>query len=114
MANCCCEVTWLLSLLVDFGIEHSQYVPSYCDNQSALHLSKNFILHERTKHMELDYHFIRDKVTVGIMDPRYIHMKEQLADLFTKGLSVGPLTHLLSKMSILDIHTLRYHLEEEY
>lgn len=61
--------------------------------------------------MELDCHFIREKVTAGIVDPQYIQTKEHLVDLFMKGLSIGPLTHLLSKMSILDMYTPRYHLE---
>lgn len=55
MALTICEVIWLKSLLTDFGISQDAPIKLYCDNQSAIHISKNPTFHERTKHIEIDY-----------------------------------------------------------
>ncbi|XP_017970478.1 PREDICTED: uncharacterized mitochondrial protein AtMg00810-like [Theobroma cacao] len=65
IAATCCEVIWLLYLLKDFNVEHSCAVKLFCDNQSTLHICRNPIFHERTKHIEMDCHFIREKVATG-------------------------------------------------
>ena len=54
-----------MSLLKDFQIEHSQAVLLYCDNQEALHIVVNLIFHERTKNIDIDCHFVREKVQDG-------------------------------------------------
>lgn len=77
MAATTCEVIWLLCLLKDLGINHMQAVSLHCDNQFALHLCKNPIFHERTKHIKIDCHFIREKVLSSIISPTYVHTKLQ-------------------------------------
>ena len=62
MASTCCEITWLFHLLEDFRIEHSKAALLYCDNKATLHIAANHVYHERTKHIEVDCHLIRERI----------------------------------------------------
>lgn len=67
MASTCCEVTCLLTLIHDFDIIHSQPALLYCDRKAALYIAANLVFHERTKHIEIDYHLVREKIQAGII-----------------------------------------------
>ncbi|XP_056688107.1 uncharacterized mitochondrial protein AtMg00810-like [Spinacia oleracea] len=71
-------------LLEDLGITNLKPVQLNCDNQSTLHIAKNPIFHERTKHIEVDCHFTRGKVLEGLLQLNYLPTQHQLADIFTK------------------------------
>ena len=86
MASASAEVTWLIRLLQDFGLTNLQPVTLFCDNQSAIHISKNPVFHEHTQHIEIDCHFTRDKVLEGLIELSYLPTHSQLADLLTKAL----------------------------
>lgn len=111
MATTCCEILWIVSLLKDLRISHNGAATMYCDNQSTIHICKNPTFHKRTKHIEVDCHFIREKVLVGIINPKYVHSTMQVADLLTKALLPRQFRALLDKMGIIDIHA---PLEGEY
>lgn len=66
------EITWLVRLLVELGVYNLQPVNFHCDNQSAIHIEKNLVHHEGTKHIEINVHFSRDKVLEGIISLAYI------------------------------------------
>jgi len=65
MATTYCELTWLLALLRDLNVELVLPMLLYCDNQAALHIVRNPVSHERTKHIEVDCHYVRDKFKIG-------------------------------------------------
>jgi hypothetical protein len=104
MAAACCESTWLLHLLKDFQIPHLQAALLFCDSQAALHIAVNLVYHERTKHIEIDYHVVREKIQLGLVRTLHVSSTNQLADLFTKALGSDLFHKLLSKMNILNIH----------
>lgn len=78
MATLSCELTWLKSLLHDLGIDHSAPIPMYCDNQAALHIAANPVLHERTKHIELDCHLVREKIQFIVYKGRSTFLRRNL------------------------------------
>ncbi|GKB82013.1 cysteine-rich receptor-like protein kinase 8 [Tanacetum coccineum] len=84
MALTCCEVTWLVSLLKDLGIKDLGPVDLKCDNQAAIYIIANPVFHARTKHIEVDCHYVRYQVKAGTIKPSYVPSKAQVADVFTK------------------------------
>ena len=100
MAAITCELKWLKGLLLSMGIQHPKANKLFCDSQSALHIARNPVFHERTKHIEVDIHFVRDAVTAGLIDPTYVPTHTQLADIFIKALGKSQFDNLLSKLGI--------------
>ena len=86
LATTAVDITWLQHLLHDIGITLERRPLLLCDNKSAIHLSSNPVFHARTKHIEIDGHFIREKVTAGNLCLRYLPTSKQIADVLTKAL----------------------------
>lgn len=91
LASATADLTWITFVLRDIGVSLHSPTILFCDNQSAISLTANPILHARTKHIEVDFHFVREKVASGSLCVRYVPSHNQVADIFTKPLS--KLTH---------------------
>jgi len=94
------ELFWLRMLFKELGIALSHAPILWCDNVSALALASNPVYHARTKHIEVDYHFIREKVINGDILVKFISTLDQTADIFTKGLSSTRFSALKSKLMV--------------
>ena len=84
-----CELIWLKHLLQELRFGKDEHMKLICDNQSTLHISSNPVFQEMTKHIEVDCHFIREKIALGCMITSFVNSNDQLADIFTKSLR-GP------------------------
>lgn len=107
MAGAAAEVTWMVRILQEIGVVNLKPVTLHCDNQSALHIARNPVFHERTKHIDLDCHFTREKVMEGLIELTYLPTTHQLADVFTKVLPSAQFTNLLSKLGMSSMPSLR-------
>lgn len=100
------ELAWMSRLLSDLGLHSYSPISLFCDSHAAIHIAKNPVFHERTKHIELDCHLVRAKLAEGLI--HLLHTSSsQLAGIFTKVL--GGATHhgFLSKLGVLSPSNLR-------
>ena len=97
------ELIWLRWLLQDLGIDCSAATQLHCDNQSAIQIAHNDVFHERTKHIEIDCHFIRQHVLQGTITLQSVSSQDQLGDIFTKPLSPRPFRALTSKLKMVSL-----------
>ncbi|KAL0298886.1 UNVERIFIED_CONTAM: Retrovirus-related Pol polyprotein from transposon RE2 [Sesamum radiatum] len=100
MAATVCELRGISYILADFGISVASPIPLYCDNKAALHIMANPVFHERTKHIEIDYHVVRNAFKNGFVLPSRIKGSDQLADTFTKSLPLKTFSSMVSKLGL--------------
>lgn len=105
MADTTSKLIWLWSLLQSLGVDHFQAMQLFCDNQATLHIAYSPIFHERTKHIEIDYHFVRDHLEHQDIVTSHVPTKLQLANIFTKALGRDRFQFLLNKLDVWDLHT---------
>ena len=95
------ELVWLKSLLASLGIFHKQLMHLFCDSQVAIHIAKNPIVHERTKHIEIIGHFVCEKLEYGDMIISYLSTEQQPTDIFAKALGKKQFIYLTSKLCMI-------------
>ncbi|GJZ44351.1 hypothetical protein Tco_0591606, partial [Tanacetum coccineum] len=86
LASVTSEVIWILKVLKDLGYNNLLPVSLYCDSKPAIKIAANPVFHERTKHLEIDLHFVREKILKGIVKTFKVDSANQIADILTKGL----------------------------
>ncbi|CAA7061320.1 unnamed protein product [Microthlaspi erraticum] len=94
------ELTWLSALHRDLGIAQTKSTLLQCDNLSAVYLSANPAFHNRSKHFDTDWHYIREQVALGLIETKHMPATEQLADIFTKPLARLPFVKLRDKLGV--------------
>jgi hypothetical protein len=100
VANGVAEATWLRQLLLELHAPPPRCTLVYCDNISAVYLSNNPVQHQRTKHVEIDLHFVREKVAIGQVRVLHVPTTSQFADVFTKGLPSSVFEEFRSSLNI--------------
>ena len=90
-------------LLGDLGIHQTDSMRLFCDNKAAINIAHNPVQHDKTKHVEIDRHFIKEKLTSGIICILFVKTGDQLANVLTKGLGSKPFHDILNKLSKRDI-----------
>jgi len=103
MAQGICEIIWIRSILNELQIKFTAPMKLFCDNKSAISIANNPVQHDRTKHVEIDRHFIKEKLERGEICMPFVPTSEQLADVLTKGLYRQKFEDFISKLGMIDI-----------
>jgi histone deacetylase 1/2 len=100
LANGAAEAIWLESLLKELGVTQQRTPILWCDNLGATYLTANPVFHARTKHIEIDFHFVRERVAAGALQVKFISSSDQLADVFTKPATQQMLDRFRSNLNL--------------
>jgi hypothetical protein len=98
------EMLWVRNLLRELKILRQGSLKVWCDNMSAINIANNPVQHERTKHVEIDRFFIKEKIDAGIISLAYVRSRQQVADCLTKGLGSKECNLACDKMGMIDIY----------
>jgi hypothetical protein len=99
--TCCTQILWMIQTLADLKVTYIDPIPIHCDNTNAISVSKNLVLHSKTKHIPIKYHFLREQVTNKIVQLNYIPSTEQIVDIYTKPLAATPFGNLRQKLRVI-------------
>jgi histone deacetylase 1/2 len=103
LANGTAEAIWIQSLLRELHVPQPRPPVLWCDNLGATYLTANPVFHARTKHIEVDFHFVREKVAQGALDVRFVSSDDQVADAFTKPSTKQMLERLFSNLNLVQV-----------
>jgi hypothetical protein len=99
-----CELLWLRKLMIEWGFKLKEGMQLYFDNKSAIEIAHNPIQHDRTKHIEIDRHFIKQKLEERIISFSFMRSEEQLTNMLTKGVSTKCFEESIVKLGMVDIY----------
>ena len=100
LANATAEIMWVQSLLQELCVSSPPAAVLWCDNLGAKYLSSNPVFHARTKHIEVDYHFVRERVSKNLLKVDFVPTGDQVADGFTKALTVRQLENFKHNLNL--------------
>eukprot|EP00253_Pinus_taeda_P030440 PITA_30440 len=101
-ASCCTQLLWMMQTLQDIQITCTPPISILCGNTSTINISKNPVMHSKTKHIPIKYHFLREKVLEQKVKLEYLPSKEQFVDIFTKPLPRETFEYLRQKLGVVD------------
>ena len=96
------EVVWLHKLLTDLFNHEMDLTTIHCDNESCVNISENLVFHDKSKHIEIKYHYIKDVVQIKIVHMQYLSTHEQIANIFTKPLSKTNFNHFHERLGLVE------------
>ncbi|GAU16794.1 hypothetical protein TSUD_200370 [Trifolium subterraneum] len=99
-AYCVCQGSWLKRILENLGLEQKQCLDVFCDNNSTIKLSKNPVLHGRSKHIDIRFHFLRNLSGEGMIELKHCTSQNQLADIMTKALKLEAFERLRERLGV--------------
>ena len=99
--TCFTQILWMIHTLADLKVNYTIPITIQCDNTSAISVSKNPILHSKTKNIPIKYHFLIEKVTNRVVQLNYIPSTEQIANIFSKPLAATPFGYLRQKLGVI-------------
>nr|GFA63837.1 retrovirus-related Pol polyprotein from transposon TNT 1-94 [Tanacetum cinerariifolium] len=99
LSACCAQLLWIRTQLTDYGF-HFDKIPMYCDSNETIAISCNPVQHSHTKHIDVRYHFIKEKIEKGIVELFFVRIEYQLADLFTKALPEERFKYLVRRLGM--------------
>ena len=105
MAHSVYELLWIKQIVQNLGLRYPEPMVMHCDNKVAIAIVNNPIQHDRTKHVEVDRHFIKDYLNQGIINLPFVSSQTQLADILTKAISRKVFHNSLGKLGMFDIHS---------
>jgi len=105
MAQGICELLWLKIILDDLKIRWEKPMKLYYDNKSAISIAHNPVQHDRTKHVKVDKHFIKENLEIGLICSPFVFIQNQLADILTKGLHNITFERIVSKLGMENIYS---------
>jgi histone deacetylase 1/2 len=100
VANATAEIMWVQTLLKAIGVSSPRMARLWCDNMGAKYLSANPVFHARTKHIEVDFHFVRERVLSNLLQIDFVPTGDQVADGFTKALVVRQLENFKHNLNL--------------
>jgi len=102
MSTACSEIVWLCGLLAELGFPQSNSTPLHADNTSAIQIAANLVYHERTKHIEVDCHSIREVVDTRVISLSHVSTNLHITDFFTKAMTRQRHQFLVGKLMLFD------------
>ena len=106
MAAGVCELLWVKIILEDLKVQCCKPMKLYCDNKLTISIAHNPVQYDRTKRIEIDRHFIKEKLDNGLICTPYVPTRHQLADVLTKGLCSNVFHKNISKLGMEDLYSL--------
>jgi hypothetical protein len=99
--TCCTRVLWMKQTLTDIQVEYDEPISIYYDNTSIINISKNLVMHSKTKHILIKYHFLREQVAETNIIVEYVGTKEQVQNIFTKLLPREVFEYLRQRLKVI-------------
>ncbi|KAL5745206.1 hypothetical protein ACOSP7_026352 [Xanthoceras sorbifolium] len=104
MAKCVCELLWIKNLLQELKMSPTSHIKLYCDNKAACDKAHNPVQRDRTKHVEIDRHFIKEQLEAKNIEAPHVRSQDQLAEILTKAVPSKAFHEVLDKLRMQDIY----------
>lgn len=105
---CVCQCVCLIKVLEKLEVEENEGIEIMCDNNSTIQLSKNPVFHDKSKHIDVIFHFIKDLVNYGVVEPSYCKSHDQIVDIMTKSLKLEQFKKLCGMLEVTGVTKLSY------